>query len=61
VARCAEIVRDELAGSARAAERRALRDRLRGDGRLRDITFADIESALDAADDLSAGDRRNDL
>lgn len=61
VARCAEIVREELAASPRAADRRAVRDRLRAQGRLRDITFADIESELDAADDLSAGDRRNDL
>lgn len=61
VARCAEIVRDELDGTTRATERRALRERLRAQGRLRDISFADIESALDAADDLPAGDRRDDL
>lgn len=61
IARCAEIVRDELEDSGRAADRRALRERLRAQGRLRDITFADIESARDAPDDLPAGDRSDDL
>jgi tRNA(Ile)-lysidine synthase len=46
VARCAEIVRDELAESGKALERRALRDRLREAGGLRDVTFAMIEAAL---------------
>lgn len=61
VARCAAIMRDELEATPRAAGRRALRERLRSEGGLRDITFADIEAALDAADDLPAGDRSDDL
>lgn len=46
VARCAEIVREELAGTPRAAGRRALRERLRAEGGLRDVSFAMIEAAL---------------
>jgi tRNA(Ile)-lysidine synthase len=48
VARCAEILRAERAGDARALERRALRDRLRDEGLLRDIPFERIEAALTA-------------
>jgi tRNA(Ile)-lysidine synthase len=48
VARCAEIVRDDLAGTARARGRRALRARLRANGALRDVSFARLEAALDA-------------
>jgi tRNA(Ile)-lysidine synthase TilS/MesJ len=51
VARCAEIVRDELAGSERAVARRTLRERLRERGELRDIPFERIEAALDAGPD----------
>jgi len=46
VARCAEILRDELAATTRAAERRALRERLREDGLLRDVPFERIEALL---------------
>ncbi|HTJ27397.1 MAG TPA: tRNA lysidine(34) synthetase TilS [Candidatus Limnocylindria bacterium] len=46
VARCAEIVRDELDETPRAAQRRALRERLRADGALHDVSFAQIEDAL---------------
>lgn len=46
VARCAEIVREELEGTARAGDRRALRERLRAEGLLRDVSFAAIEDAL---------------
>jgi tRNA(Ile)-lysidine synthase len=48
VARCAEILRAERAGEARARDRRALRERLREDGLLRDIPFERIEAALQA-------------
>jgi tRNA(Ile)-lysidine synthase len=48
VARCAEIVRDDLAQSGRAGSRRALRARLRDRGELRDVSFARLEAALDA-------------
>lgn len=48
VARCAQIVRDELDDRDRAAARRELRDRLRSHGELRDIPFERIEAALDA-------------
>jgi tRNA(Ile)-lysidine synthase len=48
IARCAEIVRDELAGTPRALERRELRERLKSSGDLRDIPFERIEAALDA-------------
>jgi len=48
VARCAEILRDERDGDPRALERRALRERLREDGLLRDIPFERIEAALHA-------------
>ena len=48
VARCAEIVRAERAGDARAVERRALRERLRGGGLLADVPFERIEAALEA-------------
>lgn len=44
IARCAEIVRDELDGNPRAARRRAVRERLRREGRLRDTSFAEIEA-----------------
>ena len=47
VARCAAIVRDDLAGTDRARARRALRARLRARGALRDVTFARLEAALD--------------
>jgi len=48
VARCAEILRAERAGDPRALERRALRERLRDEGLLRDIPFERIEAALTA-------------
>jgi len=48
VARCAEIVRDELAGGDRVAARRKLRAELAKRGELRDIPFERIEAALDA-------------
>ncbi|MEA2665494.1 MAG: tRNA(Ile)-lysidine synthase [Candidatus Eremiobacteraeota bacterium] len=48
VARCAEIVRDDLAGTGRAGERRALRARLRARQALRDVSFAQVEEALGA-------------
>jgi len=48
VARCAEILRAERSGDPRALERRALRDRLRDEGLLRDIPFERIEAALTA-------------
>ena len=48
VARCAEIVRDELAGGDRVAARRKLRAELADRGELRDIPFERIEAALDA-------------
>ncbi len=48
VARCAEIVRDDLAGTPRGRRRRALRERLRARGALRDVSFAALEAALDA-------------
>ena len=43
IARCAEIVRDELDGNPRAARRRAVRENLRREGNLRDTSFAEIE------------------
>ncbi|MFN2459704.1 MAG: tRNA lysidine(34) synthetase TilS [Candidatus Velthaea sp.] len=68
VARCAEIVRGELADGERGAARRELRARLRAHGDLRDIPFERIEAALDAGSDrrvflktgleLDAGDLR---
>jgi tRNA(Ile)-lysidine synthase len=48
VARCAEIVRSELAGDPRAQDRRALRRQLRERDLLRDVPFERIEAALDA-------------
>jgi tRNA(Ile)-lysidine synthase len=59
ISRCAEIVRDELDGNALAARRRAIRERLRRDGKLRDASFADIDAQAMAAlaIDLSAPDR----
>lgn len=48
VARCAEIVRDELTGGDRTAARRRLRAELAERGELRDIPFERIEAALDA-------------
>jgi tRNA(Ile)-lysidine synthase len=48
VARCAQIVREELAGGERADARRRLRAQLAGRGELRDIPFERIEAALDA-------------
>jgi tRNA(Ile)-lysidine synthase len=48
VARCAQIVRDEIADPERAAARRELRERLRAHGDLRDIPFERIEAVLDA-------------
>ena len=51
VARCAEILRAERSGDPRALERRALRDRLRDEGLLRDIPFERIEAALTARPD----------
>ncbi|MBV9440183.1 MAG: tRNA lysidine(34) synthetase TilS [Candidatus Eremiobacteraeota bacterium] len=61
VARCAEIVREDLDETERAGARRQLRARLRAAGALRDITFADIEAALDAADDLPGRDPSGSL
>ncbi|GAC1590030.1 MAG: hypothetical protein NVS3B28_16640 [Candidatus Velthaea sp.] len=49
IARCAEIVRDELAGDERAFARRELSARLRAHGDLRDIPFERIEAALDTS------------
>jgi tRNA(Ile)-lysidine synthase len=51
VARCAEIVRAERSGDARARARNDLRERLRERDLLRDIPFERIEAALDAAPD----------
>jgi tRNA(Ile)-lysidine synthase len=48
VARCAQIVRDELAGGERVVARRRLRARLAERGELRDVPFERIEAALDA-------------
>jgi tRNA(Ile)-lysidine synthase len=48
VARCAHIVREELAGGDRAGARRRLRAELAARGELRDISFERIEAALDA-------------
>ena len=48
IARCAEIVRDELGEGDRARARRTLRERLRADDALRDVPFERIEAALDA-------------
>jgi len=48
IARCSEIVRDELAGSRLAERRRAIRDRLRGAGELADVPFERIEAAVRA-------------
>lgn len=47
VARCAQIVRDELDDTARAAGRRSLRERLRASDLLRDVSFAALEEELD--------------
>jgi tRNA(Ile)-lysidine synthase len=44
IARCAEIVRDEIDGDPRALRRRRVRERLRSAGALRDATFAQIEA-----------------
>jgi tRNA(Ile)-lysidine synthase len=49
VARCGEILRDELDGTPRARARRALRAQLGERGSLRDVTFEDIETALNAS------------
>jgi tRNA(Ile)-lysidine synthase len=51
VARCAEIVREERTGDARARARNDLRERLRERDLLRDIPFERIEAALDASPD----------
>jgi tRNA(Ile)-lysidine synthase len=48
VARCSEIVREELAGSHAAQHRRAIRERLRGAGELADVPFERIEAAVRA-------------
>jgi len=48
VARCAQIVREELNGGERVAERRRLRAHLAGRGELRDVPFERIEAALEA-------------
>ena len=48
VARCAQIVRDDLAGGERVFARRRLRAQLAKRGELRDIPFERIEAALDA-------------
>lgn len=62
VARCAEIVRDELAGTTRASARRAVRERLRSEGALRGLGFTEIEALLDARHDDAAGrDRTGSL
>jgi len=50
VARCAEILRDELAGTDRARARRALREKLRAEELLRDVPFERIEAALGASE-----------
>jgi hypothetical protein len=49
IARCAEIVRDELEGNALAARRRAVRESLRRAGKLHDASFADIDTQATAA------------
>jgi tRNA(Ile)-lysidine synthase TilS/MesJ len=48
VARCAQIVREELADGERAGARRRLRAELAKRGDLRDIPFERIEAVLDA-------------
>lgn len=48
VARCSEIVRDELAGTHVAKRRKAIRERLRGAGELADVPFERIEAAVRA-------------
>ena len=48
VARCAQIVRDELDGGERGAARRRLRAGLASSGQLSDVPFERIEAALDA-------------
>lgn len=48
VARCSEIVRDELSGSHAANQRRTIRERLRGAGELADVPFERIEAAVRA-------------
>ncbi len=50
VARCAAIVRGELARSGRAQGRRAVRDELRKRNLLRDVPFERIEAMLDASE-----------
>ncbi|MGD0053011.1 MAG: tRNA lysidine(34) synthetase TilS [Vulcanimicrobiaceae bacterium] len=47
VARCAEIVRDELDQTERGARRRAVRARLRARSALLDVTFAAIDTAAE--------------
>ncbi|MEO7039126.1 MAG: tRNA lysidine(34) synthetase TilS [Candidatus Elarobacter sp.] len=47
VARCAQIVRDELDDTDRATQRRTLRERLRARGALRDVSFAVLEDELE--------------
>lgn len=48
VARCAEIVADQVDGTPRSAARRAVRRRLRSAGRLQGVSFVQIEAAVDA-------------
>jgi tRNA(Ile)-lysidine synthase len=55
VARCSEIVRDELAGSPSALRRRSVREHLRGAGELADVPFERIEAAVRALERDSRG------
>jgi tRNA(Ile)-lysidine synthetase-like protein len=48
IARCSEIVRDELEGARVAERRRTIRDRLRNAGELSDVPFERIEAAVRA-------------
>ncbi len=59
IARCAEIVRDELDGTALAARRRAVRERLHREGKLHGASFAAIERQATAGlpDDASLHER----
>jgi tRNA(Ile)-lysidine synthase len=55
VARCGEIVREELADSPRSRTRRHLRETLRGAGELADVPFERIEAAARAVERNTRG------
>lgn len=55
VARCGEIVREELAGSSRAETRRRLREELRAAGELAEVPFERIEAAARAVERNARG------